>query len=146
MNMMSGLEVSFSGLQAQRARMNVIAENLANASVTRTPEGGPYKPKEIIIGSKPLTTSFDTLMQSHQTYGVSKVTVLDVVNASDATRLEYDPNHPDADPQGYVAYPNISILQEMVDLIAASRLYEANVTAINTAKDMAQRALQIGRV
>ncbi len=146
MNMMSGLEVSFSGLQAQRARMNVIAENLANASVTRTPEGGPYKPKEIIIGSKPLTTSFDTLMQSHQTYGVSKVTVLDVVNASDATRLEYDPTHPDADPQGYVAYPNISILQEMVDLIAASRLYEANVTAINTAKDMAQRALQIGRV
>ena len=146
MNMMSGLEVSFSGLQAQRARMNVIAENLANASVTRTPEGGPYKPKEIIIGSKPLTTSFDTLLQSHQTYGVSKVTVLDVVNAADATRLEYDPNHPDADPQGYVAYPNISVLQEMVDLIAASRLYEANVTAINTAKDMAQRALQIGRV
>ncbi len=146
MNMMSGLEVSFSGLQAQRARMNVIAENLANASVTRTPEGGPYKPKEIIIGSKPLTTSFDALLQSHKTYGVSKVTVLDVVNAADATRLEYDPNHPDADPQGYVAYPNISILQEMVDLIAASRLYEANVTAINTAKDMAQRALQIGRV
>lgn len=146
MHMMQGLQISFSGLQAQRARMNVIAENLANASVTRTPEGGPYKPKEIIFGSQPPRSSFSNLLQSYQTNGVREVNVIDIVDAPDGVRMEYDPQHPDANTQGYVAYPNISVLQEMVDLIAASRMYEANITAINTAKDMAHRALQIGKV
>ena len=86
------------------------------------------------------------MLRSYQNSSVSEVFVVDIVNADDATRLEYDPQHPDANAQGYVAYPNISVLREMVDMIAASRLYEANVTAINTAKDMAQRALQIGKV
>ena len=150
MGMMQSLQASFSGLQVQRARMNVIAENLANASVTRTPEGGPYKPKEIIIASQPQRSSFSKLLQSYhnndQNNDVREVKVIDIVDVPDAVRMEYDPQHPDANSQGYVAYPNISVLQEMVDLIAASRLYEANVTAINTAKDMAYRALQIGKV
>lgn len=145
MNMMTGLQVSFSGLQAQRARMNVIASNLANANVTRTPEGGPYKPKEIVIAARPHVPSFEDRLQAHLTNPVSEVVVLDIVNAQDGVRLEYDPQHPDADPRGYVAYPKVNVLEEMVDLIAASRLYEANITAINTAKEMAQRALQIGR-
>jgi flagellar basal-body rod protein FlgC len=146
MDMMAGLQASFSGLQAQRVRMNVIASNLANAHVTRTPAGGPYKPQEVIFAARPWVSAFEELLQPHLELGVSEVEVLDVVDAPNGTRLEYDPTHPDANPQGYVAYPNINVMQEMVDLIAASRLYEANITAINSAKDMAQRALQIGQV
>jgi flagellar basal-body rod protein FlgC len=126
--------------------MNVIASNLANAYVTRTPEGGPYKPQEVVFAAMPRTPSFEELLFSSPEQGVSEVRVLDIVEVPDGTRLEYDPHHPDANAQGYVAYPNVNVLQEMVDLIAASRLYEANVTAINAAKDMAQRALQIGQV
>jgi flagellar basal-body rod protein FlgC len=146
MDMMAGLQMSFSGLQAQRTRMNVIASNLANAYVTRTPEGGPYKPQEVIFATTPYVPSFEELLYPDIERGVSEVRVVDIVDAPNGTRLEYDPDHPDANAQGYVAYPNISVLQEMADLIAASRLYEANITAINAAKDMAQRALQIGQI
>ncbi len=146
MDMMAGLHASFSGLNAQRARMNVIASNLANAQVTRTPGGGPYRPQAVVFAAQPGAPSFEDLLQRRLQSGVSEVRVLDIVEASEGTRLEYDPTHPDANADGYVAYPNVNVLQEMVDLIAASRLYEANVTAINAAKDMAQRALQIGRV
>jgi flagellar basal-body rod protein FlgC len=142
----AGLRASFSGLQAQRARMDVIASNLAHADVTRTPEGGPYIRKEVVFAALPQTPSFADVLHSQLGPGVSEVRVVDIVQAPEATRLEYDPAHPDANAQGYVAYPNINMLQEMADLIAASRLYEANVTAINAAKDMGLRALQIGRV
>jgi flagellar basal-body rod protein FlgC len=146
MDMMAGLHASFSGLQAQRARMNIIASNLANAEVTRTPEGGPYQRKEVIFAALPPAASFEELLQGHLKDGVSEVRVVDITSAPNDMRLVYDPEHPDANAQGYVAYPNINVLQEMADLVAASRLYEANVTAINATKDMMLRALQIGRV
>lgn len=148
MEMMAGLHASFSGLHAQRMRMNVIAANLANANTTRTPEGGPYKPQHVIFGAQPRISTFDQLLdQQHiESAGSSDVHVVDIIRDEDGVRLEYDPKHPDANDAGYVAYPDINVMQEMVDLIAATRSYEANVTAINAAKDMALRALQIGRL
>jgi flagellar basal-body rod protein FlgC len=146
MDILAGLRVSYSGLQAQRARMNVLASNLANANATRTPEGGPYKRQDVIFAASPQATSFADLLDTHLQNGVREVRVLSVVRDPSAIRLEYDPKHPDANAQGFVSYPDINLLQEMVDLVSASRLYEANVTAINTAKDMALRALQIGRI
>jgi len=143
---MAGLRASFAGLQAQRARMNIIASNLANAEVTRTPEGGPYQRKEVIFAALPQAASFEDLLQGHLKDGVSEVRVVDIASAPNDLRLVYDPEHPDANTQGYVAYPNINVLQEMADLVATSRLYEANVTAVNATKDMMLRALQIGRV
>jgi flagellar basal-body rod protein FlgC len=146
MDMMTGLSASFSGLQAQRTRMNIIASNLANADVTRTPAGGPYQRQEVAFASLPQVTSFADLLNASVESGVSEVRVVDVVRSPDSTRLEYDPDHPDANAAGYVLYPNINVMQEMVDLITASRLYEANITAINAGKDMAVRTLQIGRI
>jgi flagellar basal-body rod protein FlgC len=146
MDILAAIDAAYSGLQAQRTRMNIIASNLANAHVTRTPEGGPYKPKQVVLSSTPLDATFEDLLRPQLENGVNEVRVVDIIEAPDAVRLEYDPSHPDANGQGYVAYPNINVLQEMVDLMAASRIYEANITAINTAKDMAQRTLQIGQV
>lgn len=146
MDTMAGLRASFSGLQAQRTRMNIIASNLANANVTRTPEGGPYQRQEVVFAAVPPVTSFHELLEAGQEAKASDVRVVDVVRSPDSTRLEYDPEHPDANAAGYVAYPNINVLHEMVDLITASRLYEANITAINATKDMAVRTLQIGRI
>lgn len=146
MDMMAGLQASFSALNAQRTRMNVIASNLANAQSTRTPEGGPYKRQEVIFAAQPQHPSFETMLNDRTQAGISGVQVLDIMSDPSGTRLEYEPNHPDANAQGYVAYPNVNIMREMVDLISASRAYEANITAINSSKDMALRALQIGRV
>ena len=146
MDMLAAIDTAYSGLQAQRMRMNVIASNLANAHVTRTPEGGPYKPKQVVLSSTPMDATFESLLRPYLDNGINEVQVVDISEVPDAVRLEYDPSHPDANAQGYVAYPNVNVLQEMVDLMAASRIYEANITAINTAKDMAQRTLQIGQV
>ncbi len=146
MDMMAGLNASFSALNAQRTRMNVIASNLANTHSTRTPEGGPYKRQEVIFGAQQPRSPFEAVLQDRLQDGVSEVQVLEITSDSNGTRLEYEPDHPDANAQGYVAYPNINVMHEMVDLISASRAYEANVTAINAAKDMSLRALQIGRV
>ena len=144
MDMMAGLQVSFSGLNAQRTRMNVIASNLANAQSTRTPEGGPYKRQEVIFAAQ--HSRFEGMLNAQLQDGVNAVQVLNVVSDPNGSRLEYEPGHPDANEQGYVAYPNVNVMREMVDLISATRAYEANVTAINSSKDMALRALQIGRV
>src|SRR5438132_7332242 len=146
MDMMAGLQVSFSALNAQRTRMNVIAWNLATAQSTRTPEGGPYKRQEVIFAAQPQHSMFAGMFNAQLQDGVNAVQVLNVVSDPTGTRLEYEPGHPDANEQGYVAYPNVNVMREMVDLISATRAYEANVTAINSSKDMALRALQIGRV
>jgi flagellar basal-body rod protein FlgC len=146
MDMMAGLQVSFSALNAQRTRMNVIASNLANAQSTRTPEGGPYKRQEVIFAAQPQRSAFEEVLNDRLQDGVNAVHILDIVSDPNGTRLEYEPDHPDANAQGYVAYPNVNVMREMVDLISATRAYEANVTAINASKDMALRALQIGRV
>jgi flagellar basal-body rod protein FlgC len=127
-------------------RMNVIASNMANAYTTRTSEGGPYKPQHVVFAARQQLLPFEQFMQEQSlTSSVREVRVADIVQDPDGVRLEYDPKHPDANEAGYVAYPDINVMQEMVDLLSATRSYEANVTAINAAKDMALRALQIGQ-
>lgn len=139
----ASMEISASALAAQRVRMNVIAENLANAEVTRTASGGPYRRKEVVFGAHD-PSPFERLLNVSD--GASGgVEVMGIVESQARPIQVYNPAHPDADANGYVAMPNISPVMEMVDLISASRAYEANITAIQTAKSMAAKALEIGR-
>ena len=137
---LSALDISASALVAQRIRLNVVTENLANAETTRGPDGGPYRRKVAIFGAERAGT-FDQAL----TAAVSTVTVPEIQESEDAPRAVYQPAHPDANPEGYVMMPNINSVLEMADLLAATRAYEANITAIQAAKSMATKALEIGR-
>ena len=138
------LDVSASALSAERLRMNTISSNLANAQTTRTPEGGPYRRKDPIFSAEP-SRSFASELNGQMNLPMHKVKVVDVVSDQKAPRMVYQPDHPDANGEGYVAYPNINTMEEMVNLITASRTYEANVTSINVARGMMNKALDIGR-
>ncbi|KAA0257046.1 flagellar basal body rod protein FlgC [Deferribacter autotrophicus] len=127
------LKISATGLSAQRIRINVISSNLANANTTRTEEGGPYKRKDIV---------FREILEGELAGGVK---VEKVIEDEKPPVLKYEPGHPDANEEGYVAYPNINPIEEMVNMLEASRSYEANVTVLNTAKQLALKALEIGR-
>ena len=139
MNIFKSMDVSASGMTAQRQRLDVIAENLANVNTTRTPEGGPYQRKNVVLGARP-AEDFDSLLGSPD-----KVEVLQVSQSSVGLRPEHEPWHPDADDKGMVLYPNVNPVSEMVHLMLASRAYEANVAVLRTGKSMAQKALEIGR-
>lgn len=141
MGILDAINVSASGLTAQRTRINVISGNLANVSTTRTPEGGPYKRKDVVFESRPAGETFGQVLNEQ----VQKVGISEIVEDATPPRMQYDPSHPDANAQGYVAMPNINLVEEMVNLLAATRSYEANVTALNSSKDMAMRALEIGK-
>lgn len=145
MDFLDALNISASGLNAQRVRMNVISSNLANVNTTRTPEGGPYQRKEVIFASQPGSPSFSEVLDAQRMQGVSEVRVEKVVNDSRPLLQKYDPHHPDADAQGYVTMPNINVIEEMVNMISATRSYDANVAAVKAAKNMALKALEIGR-
>lgn len=138
----ASMEISATALAAQRIRMNLIAENLANAEVTRTPSGGPYRRKGIVLGARE-TSAFEGLVSAGATPG--GVEVLRIVESQVAPNLVYNPSHPDADAKGYVAMPNINPVMEMLDLLSASRAYEANIAAIQTLKSMMTKTLEIGR-
>ncbi len=145
MDLFSSLDISASGLTAQRIRMNVIASNLANAHTTRTPEGGPYQRQDVVFETTPVSSSFEDVFRNVLDTSVAAVRVIGIVTDQSASKTIYSPNHPDADPSGYVALPNVNIVEEMVNMLAASRSYEANVTAIQAAKGMALKALEIAR-
>jgi len=132
-------DISASGMTAERLRMDVIANNLANVNTTRTARGGPYR-RQMVVFEERLAQA----MGKGRGRGAG-VRVSRIVEDDDPPRLEYNPNHPDADEQGYVALPNVNIVTEMVDMISASRAYEANIAALNAAKAMALKALEIGR-
>ncbi|PWB80339.1 MAG: flagellar basal body rod protein FlgC [Candidatus Methylomirabilota bacterium] len=138
----ASMEISATALAAQRTRMNLIAENLANAEVTRTPSGGPYRRKGVVLGARE-PSAFETLLNSDAAPG--GVDVLKIVESQASPNLVYNPSHPDADTNGYVAMPNINPVMEMVDLMSASRAYEANISAIQIAKGMMAKTLEIGR-
>jgi len=138
------LDVSASALSAERLRMNVISSNLANAQTTRTPEGGPYRRKDPIFESQPVS-EFARVLGGTMEVPLHKVQVVDIVSDTGAPKLVPDPSHPDANEDGYVAYPNINTMEEMVNLITASRTYEANVTAVQVSKNMMNKALEIGK-
>lgn len=141
MDVSASLAISSSALQAQRLRMDVIAANLANAESTRTPEGGPYKRRDVVLESLS-GGSFEDIMGS--TAGAA-VRVARVVADEKPPRVVFDPGHPDADAKGYVSYPNVNPITEMVDLMAATRAYEANIAAVNATKRVLEAALSIGR-
>ncbi len=147
MGFLSSLSVSVSGMSAQRHRVNTISENIANAQTTRTPEGGPYRRREVIFASVSNDRTFEQEMfeQERSSSTATEVKVVGVVQDNRAPILKYDPHHPDANEQGYVELPNINTMEEMANLMLASRSYEANVAALNATKGMAQTALDIGR-
>jgi len=145
MDFFGALHTSSSGLSAQRLRMNLISSNLANIHTTRTPQGGPYKRKDAIFEAKPVPESFKDVLRSRGTKGVSEVKVAEIIEDPTPPILKYDPNHPNADEKGYVAMPNINLMEEMVNMITAARSYEANVAAVKASKSMALNALDIGK-
>lgn len=143
---LTGMRVSSSGMAAQRMRMNTIASNIANINTTQTPEGGPYRRKDVVFEAMPDAKNFGEIITSSDPAGnFQRVQVTDVLSDRKAPLLKYEPDHPDANPEGYVAYPNINLMEEMTNMIQASRSYEANVTALQASKDMALSALEIGR-
>ncbi len=142
------LDVAASGLTSERLRLDIIANNLANASTTRTPEGGPYIRQLAVVASRGPERSgpFATANGSDPASAVgSGVRVLGIARDPSPPVLKYDPSHPDANEEGFVLLPNVNVVTEMVDLISATRAYEANVTALNAAKQMFLKALEIGR-
>lgn len=142
----SGLRISSSGMSAQRARLNTISSNLANVNTTRTPEGGPYRRKDVVFTAMPDAKNFGEILGSADPKNdMQRVQVTDVVYDEKAPLMKYQPDHPDANPEGYVAFPNINVMEEMTNMIQASRSYEANVSALQATKDMALSALEIGR-
>ncbi len=143
MDLFTSLKVSASGLTAQRTRMDVISSNLANVNTTRTPEGGPYKKKSPVFTATP-AGGFDEVLKSRMANNIREVKVTDIVEDNKEPKMIFDPSHPDANSDGYVAMPNVNLMEEMVDMLSATRAYEANVTAISNSKSMAQRALDIG--
>lgn len=128
------LKVSATALEAQKIRMNVIASNIANVNSTRTPEGGPYRRKDVV---------FESYLFDESAVGVN---ISKIVEDQRPFRMVYDPSHPDADKNGYVSYPNINTIEETVNLIAATRAYEANLTLINSYKEMFMKTLEITKV
>ncbi|MSN25421.1 MAG: flagellar basal body rod protein FlgC [Geobacter sp.] len=145
MDFFNAINVSSSALTAERTRMNLISSNLANANATRTPEGGPYKRKDAVFTATPVENSFHRALDGATAQQVRQVQVSRIVEDQNPPRMQYDPGHPDADPQGYVAMPNVNVVEEMADMIGATRAYEANVTAVQAAKSMAMKTLEIGK-
>ncbi|MCQ2525908.1 MAG: flagellar basal body rod protein FlgC [Lachnospiraceae bacterium] len=149
MGMFTSFDISASGLTAQRYRMDTIAENVANANTTRTENGGVYKRKVVVFeekgvrGSDSFSHVLHTMTKNYAGKGV-KVTGVFEDNSTDQNMV-YDPSNPDADENGYVTYPNVNIITEMTNLIDASRSYEANATAFNASKSMAQKGLELGK-
>lgn len=140
MNFLQILRTSAAGLNAQRLRMNLISSNMANINTTRTEEGGPYKRKSAVFEAY-VREGFGRTLDNYLT----EVRVKEIVEDKRPHIIKYDPGHPDADKDGYVTMPNVNIIEEMVNMISASRSYEANVSAVKAAKDMANAALEIGR-
>jgi len=145
MGLFDALTTSASGLSAQRLRMNLISENLANINTTRTESGGPYQRKEPVFAARQENMSFQGVLDRELSAGLTPVKVVEVIPDNRPAILKYDPDHPDADNEGYVAMPNIQVVEEMVNMMSASRSYEANVTAIKTIKSMVLKAMEIGR-
>jgi flagellar basal-body rod protein FlgC len=144
MSLFSLLSVSASGMSAQRARAELLVENLANAETTRTPEGGPYRRKDVVFSTEAAESPFSSIFES-QIGKPDGVRVAEVVVDNRDPDRRYLPGHPDADKEGYVNFPRINPAEDMVDLMGATRSYQANVAAISAVKDMIQRSIDLLR-
>ena len=143
MSLFSVLSVSASGMAAQRTRAELLVENLANAETTRTPEGGPYRRKDVVFSSSAQGSPFSAVFQTEMNSGVNGVEVADVVEDTREPDKRYVPGHPDADRDGYVAFPRINPAEDMVDLLGASRGYQGNVAAMTAIKDMILHSIEL---
>ena len=143
MSLFVALSVSSSGMAAQRLRTEYLAENLANAETTRTPEGGPYRRKDVVFQTQAVATPFSSVFQSAMDSGLRGVEVADVLVDDRDPEKRFSPGHPDADKDGYVAFPRMNSAEEMVDLMSASRSYQANIAAITAVKDMILRSIDL---
>jgi flagellar basal-body rod protein FlgC len=144
MNFLDSLSISASGLSAQRLRMNLISSNMANVNTSRTETGEPYKRKDVIFEAVQ-EGDFRNMLQAQLGEAEGGVKVARIIEDNKPFIEKYDPDHPDADENGYVRLPNINVVEEMVNMISASRSFEANATAIRATKDMAGIALEIGK-
>src|SRR3954462_15805067 len=142
MSLFASLQVSASGMAAQRTRAEMLVENMANAETTRTPEGGPYKRKDVVFAPDHQASPFSAVFQSEMGQGVK---VADVITDDRAPELRYLPGHPDADANGYVAFPRLNPAEEMVDLMNSSRSYQGNVAAMTAVKDMINHSIDLLR-
>lgn len=145
MDFFTAMDISASALTAERTRINLISANLANVNSTRTAEGGPYKRKDAVFTTASPSPAFGETLSRFSANGPAGVQVTRIVEDNSPPRLQYDPRHPDADAGGFVAMPNINVVEEMADMIIASRAYEANITAAQAAKSMAMKTLELGR-
>lgn len=148
MGMFNAIDTSASGMSAERLRMDVISNNIANVNTTRTPEGTAFRRKYVVF--EPRTentseTSFSSVFADEMEKPGSGVRAVSIENDDSPFSLKYDPGNPDANADGYVQMPNVNIVAEMTDMITASRAYEANVTAVSSAKSMAMKTLDIGK-
>ena len=144
MSLFSVLSIGASGMAAQRTRAELLVENLANAETTRTPGGGPYRRKDAVFESAAVESPFSSLLDAEM-HAAGGVGVSEIVTDMRDPERRYMPGHPDADGEGYVAYPRVNPAEDMVDLMGASRSYQANVAAIAAVKDMIQRSIDLFR-
>ncbi|HLX42736.1 MAG TPA: flagellar basal body rod protein FlgC [Bryobacteraceae bacterium] len=142
MSLFGSMQVAASGMSAQRQRAELLVENMANSETTRTPEGGPYRRKDAVFATQVQTSPFSAVFQNELETGV---TVAEVMTDTREPQRRYLPGHPDADANGYVAFPNMNPAEDMVDLLNSTRSYEANVAAISSIKDMISRSIDIMR-
>jgi flagellar basal-body rod protein FlgC len=145
MDFLKSMAISASGMSAQHLRMNIISSNLANLDSTQTAEGGPYRRKEVIFSADPIKEDFSGMLESALDAEMCGVKVKRVVEDTTPLRSVYNPSHPQADKNGYVLMPNVNLIQEMANMVDASRGYEANLTVMSTTKNMALKALDLAR-
>jgi len=145
MDLLKSMRISSSGLRANLKRTEAINSNIANAQTTRTAEGGPYRRKEVVFGSEPARGSFSEILEGEIDAEAQTVHATEVISSNKPPILKYDPTHPDANKEGYVAMPDINTMVEMADLLSTQRAYEANLKSLKVTKSMAQKALEIGR-
>lgn len=142
MSLFAALQVSASGMQAQRMRAETLVENMANAETTRTPDGGPYKRKDVVFSSELQESPFSAVFQNELATGV---TVSEVTEDNSPPEMRYLPNHPDANAQGYVAFPKMNPAEDMADLLNTTRSYQANIAAMTAVKDMITHSIDLLR-
>jgi flagellar basal-body rod protein FlgC len=145
MGLLKSIDIASSGMTAQRIRLNVISMNLANANTTKTAEGTPYRKKTSIFETVPIDNSFESQFKDSLEREMYGVKVSEIVPVKGDFKKIFEPSHPDADENGYIYLPNVNLVEEMVQMLNASRSYEANAAAIKAAKEMALKAMDIGR-
>ena len=145
MNFLDTLKTSATGLSAQRLRMNLISNNLANVNTPQAKEGHAYRRKDAVFAAQTQTPQFGKTLAERLDPGVSGVEVVAIRDDNRPPILKYEPTHPDANEEGFISLPNINVVEEMVNMISATRSYEANVTAVKSTKSMASAALDIGK-